>query len=325
MANIARVCDYLFITRPVLFYPIWTTFLAGFLSARFNGYAGLPFESWPRIQGVLVDPYFWVTFWALTFLMAAVFIINQFTDVHTDRENNKLFLLANGIVSKSAARLETLILLAAAFLPAAFSSLQLFALIVLLFIITGVAYSVPPFLWKDRPFAGLLVNLLGGLLTFLVGWQIEKGIDPTALLRSVPYIFAIGAVYFLTTIPDMRGDRHIGKMTFAVKYGVRRTILAGLFFETACVISAAVLKDGIVFLPAILSFPLFLSLLRDPSDHKIVPATRFPILFLSVAVAIFFPAYLLLMLAIFLLSKWYYRYRFSLNYPSLTQIVKEEG
>ena len=89
MGRFVKAFDYFFIVRPVLFYPIWTVYLAGFICARntndvFSKY-------WISLQSELTTLPFVVSFISISFLMGAVFIINQFTDVHSDKENNKLF------------------------------------------------------------------------------------------------------------------------------------------------------------------------------------------------------------------------------------------
>lgn len=322
MGNLAKIFDYVFITRPVLFYPIWTVFLAGHIASEQQNTKTI-FGNWESIQLGLSSFIFWVTFVSLSCLMAAVFIINQFTDIHTDKDNNKLFLIANGLVSKRIAVIETIILTCVALSLSLIFKLSLFILLILLFLITGVGYSLPPLLCKDRPYSGLLINLLGGLLTFTVGWMAFGEFSGFTLIRSLPYVFAIGAVYCLTTIPDLKGDKNSGKITIAVRFGTRNTIFIGILFELFCISSSILQKDLVILLPAVLSFIFFLRLIWNQDLRFILQATRFPILLLSISVGIFFPVYFIVMIFIYLLSKWYYMNRFQLNYPSLTKIPED--
>ena len=316
-----KALDYLFLTRPVLLFPIWTVLLAGFIKAQTTMSGGFV-ENWKAIQGGLTSSNFWLSFSGLTLLMAAVFIINQFTDAQSDRLNNKLFILADGMVSKKAATYEIMTLVVLAFAVAFQINTNFIALSVLLFLVTGVFYSLPPLLWKDRPIAGLLVNLVGGLLTFLIGWQIVSELSWQAPQNAVPYLFAVGAVYFLTTIPDSAGDATVGKITFAVRFGNGPTILAALILELACVAAAIVLQDYLILFPALAALPFFISLTFQDDNAKIILAARLAILFLSVSVVVHFPVYALLMVSVYILSKWYYRRRFQLDYPSLYPVVE---
>ncbi len=252
--------------------------------------------------------------------MASVFIINQFTDIQSDQKNNKLFLLADGMVSRKTAISETTVCILLAFFFAVQKDIHLVMLCFALFLVTGIGYSLPPFLWKDRPIAGLLVNLIGGLLTFMIGWQITAMLTLETIINAVPYMFAIGAVYLLTTMPDKIGDQHVGKITFAVKFDLRTTILTALLLEIACLILAILFMDFLILFPALAVLPFFVKLLFKDDLSSIIQATRFAILFLSLAVVLLFPAYAVLMLGIFFLSKWYYRNRFQLNYPNFSHI-----
>ena len=96
MGRFVKAFDYVFIVRPVLFYPIWTVFFAGFICARKTN--EIFSNHWSNLQPDLTTFSFVVTFISISFIMGAVFIINQFTYVHSDQENNKLFLIANGLV-----------------------------------------------------------------------------------------------------------------------------------------------------------------------------------------------------------------------------------
>ncbi len=322
MGKMPKIFDYLFIVRPVLFYPIWTIFLAGFIIARQQENPHFV-PLWKNIQHSLTLPLFWAFFLSLSLLMGAVFIINQFTDIHTDQENNKLFLIANGLVSKPVSLIEAALFTLAALFIAFQTDTQLMFLLLLLFMITGVAYSLPPLLWKDRPYTGLLVNLSGGMLTFLTGWKTVGVLSLTAFLHSLPYIFAIGAVYFLTTIPDMQGDKKSGKITFAVKYGPRKTIFTGILFEIICIGLSIWQTDWLILAPALFTFFFFVRLIWNDGLVAVVQASHFPILLLSLAVAIYFPVYFFLTLGIFFLSRWYYKERFQLRYPGLSPIRED--
>ena len=86
-----KMLDYVYINRPVLFFPGWVTMLAGYYTATGESISGFPIP-WE------LEPVFWdeTVFLALVMLGAAMggcFIFNQLKDVDTDRKNNKLFLI----------------------------------------------------------------------------------------------------------------------------------------------------------------------------------------------------------------------------------------
>ncbi|GBD94873.1 tocopherol phytyltransferase [bacterium BMS3Abin05] len=308
--------DYVFLLRPVLFYPVWTIFLAGILSVQgaSSGYG------WPEFKIGLSSRHldkFLFAFVGYSLLMGAVFIINQLTDISTDRKNSKLFLIADEHVSPRAAVREILIVLFIAFGLALNTSGWFLLVMFAALIVTGVAYSLPPFFLKNKPLYGLLVNLSGGMLTFFAGWLAISGPSLQMAIRSLPYVFAVGAVYFLTTILDAEGDLHSQKITFAVYFGMRTTLQMAVLFDAVAAVLAFVVRDWIIFISAVISCFLFVFLFIKKDSVWLNRATRLPILLLAFIEALYLPVYFLGIIGIYLLSKWYYRNRFGLNYPSL--------
>ena len=123
------------------------------------------------------------TFLFATFLMGAIYILNQLRDMESDRLNRKLFLLPEGWVQPGNAWTEAVIL----FLLACFGGFRISPLLGLAFLVAlilGAAYSLPPPSLKDRPWGALLANMLGhGLLAFSFGW-LGKLLQPTTRLRG---------------------------------------------------------------------------------------------------------------------------------------------
>lgn len=298
--------DYLFVLRPILFFPIWTVFLAGYYCAfRF---------STPRSDsgGSVI----WVLF-LYTLLMGSVFIINQIADIKSDKRNGKLFLIANGHMSKRTAYLEASLLALISLLISFSFHLRLGFLFLIAFLIAGFFYSLKPFCWKDRPYLGLLVNILGGYLTFSVGWFTVADLGLGSSLHSLPYLLAIIAVYYYTTLPDIKGDRDSGKITFGVKYGFKKTIYFALAAEILAVVFSVITQDPVMFFPAVVALPFFIWTTRTQTLRGVIRTTRLSILFLSLAVCVKFPLYLPLLLFVAMISRWYYQHRFGLEYPSL--------
>ena len=103
-----KMLDYIYINRPVLFFPGWVTMLAGYYTATGESISGFPIP-WELAPGV------WDAgvFRALVMLGAAMggcFIFNQLKDVETDQKNNKLFLIGGGYVPVKHAYVEGILL-----------------------------------------------------------------------------------------------------------------------------------------------------------------------------------------------------------------------
>ena len=170
-----KILDYLFVLRPTLFFPVWTVFLAGYHASLFFEPEKIALNS-PLVATIL-----------LTLLMGAVFIFNQITDIETDRKNQKLFFVANGIIKKKVARAEAIGL---TFFPIAVSlilSFKLGIIFALIFCFTGILYSFKPFSWKDKPVLGVINNFLGGWAVAAGGWIAAGASNWKFVIYAIPY------------------------------------------------------------------------------------------------------------------------------------------
>ncbi|NLP12476.1 UbiA family prenyltransferase [bacterium] len=304
-----KLLDYIFVLRPTLFYPVWTVALAGHWAQA---------RTTPALQGGAVSEILIALYLVgLTLVLGASFLINQTMDIQSDQLNNKLYLIANGDISLRAAYLETALLCAVPILAMLFFRRDLALLLAAAFLITGWAYSLPPLSLKDRPIGGGLTNFLGGLAIFSYGWCLQAGWSLSMLLHSLPYLLAILAVYFLTTIPDRHGDAAAAKITAAVRWGMPKTILAGFIAELSAVATAVWMRDPVILTASLLALPFFIRTVVKQDERSVQETCKYSILFLSLIMCIRFPAYLFFIVLVFFVSKWYYRVRFAVNYPSL--------
>jgi len=304
-AALLKALDYIFVLRPTLFFPVWTVALLGYVRAE--PFAVQPLSGWSVTLFIS----------ALTGVMGASFVLNQIADIVSDRLNNKLYLIANGDIPATAAWIETLVL---TLLPVGLSALSrpdLALLLGLVFLVTGVAYSMKPFMLKDRPVAGLLINLLGTLLIFSFGWCVRASLQVATLTAAIPYLLGVLAVYLYTTIPDMEGDRAAGKRTVAVVMSARWVILAGGVSNAAALVAAILLRDPGVMVAAGFSLYFYIRTARRRQVADVLHTVKMAMLFLSMVVVYYFPLYLTVVAFVFFFSKWYYRVRFNINYPSL--------
>lgn len=314
----ACLIDYYFVMRPTLFFPVWTVFLMGYLISSSQNHS-----LWSILR--LVPMYeFWQTqvIWIgflLTLLCGGIFILNQVQDVISDQANQKLFLIANGVISKRWANFQAGFLIAGTVTICFLIKFEQGIIFLVLFIFSGWFYSIHPFSWKDKPFWGLLSNAIAGLCIFSSGWLVKNPISFKTICFSSSYILAVSAVYLYTTIPDQKGDEFARKTTFVVKYGFRSTVRLALILGVGALITTLYLRDWLMLMPTLLSLPFFILLERTQEQRHLHYAIKMPISLLSIMVCLKIPCYLMLLLINYYSAKWYYRKRFNLNYPSISE------
>lgn len=309
--QLARRADYLFLMRPTLFFPVWTIYAAGYFAGQhFFGDQAIMAQPqagvWPILIGI-----------GLTMLMGSVFIINQIVDAEIDRQNNKLFLIANGHVPRVHARNEAIILAIIAMALAVANSIQTALLFALIFLITGVLYSLPPFKWKDRALRGLFGNALGALAVFGLGWQMGVTLYIDVLIYSIPYVCAVAAVYVYTTLLDITGDAKFGKSTYAVEFGENMAIYTGSALEIFAFAVSWWLNDPIMLYPALFATPLFVVAAVRRQQKDIELAIKLPIFFLAIIICYLWPPFFIVIFLTYFIAKFYYRIRFGIHYPNL--------
>ena len=303
----ATLSDYIILLRPTLFVPVWTVFLIGhwFSKTRFDLLS---------LLSILL----------YTLMMGGVYILNQIADIESDRENRKLFLLPDGIISKNKAFLLMFILFGTT-IPASFAVNPTFGILFILSAIMGVLYSLPPFQLKARPFLDMLSNGVGyGMLAFLSGYTIHKPLNSHVLLQTLPYFFAVSAVFVNTTIPDIPGDKKAGKKTTGVLLGKRITLISGVLLDLISLVLSILFKDIICGISATVSLPFFVIALVKPTKKNILFSIRLTAPALTIISAVLYPGLVLLLLVIYFGQKVYYKRRFNLNYPSITSGIDSD-
>ncbi len=310
MNRIVKFFDYFFVLRPTLFFPVWTVYAAGYLAFYKFSAAGLNHAA-PTLDATALS-----LLGILTLLMGSGYILNQLCDIETDRRNHKLFLIADRHISPLAAWMEMVVLGAFAVAASLFYGKLISALLVAIFLLTGIFYNVAPFAWKGRPLLGLFANALGAQLIFMAGWWSQQIEWQLPLAHALPYMFAVAAVYLYTTLLDLDGDAGTAKKTFGVHYGFSTTAIVGCGLELAALVSAYWLEDGIIFFPALIAAPFFILAAVKQRLPEVARAIKLPIVFLALAICLKIWPYFFLLGFVFYFSRWYYRRRFGLNYPN---------
>jgi 4-hydroxybenzoate polyprenyltransferase len=297
-----RIADHFFVLRPMLHLPVWTILLLGY-SANL-----IPIHYSTTLLLVLVSG---------TGLFGAVFLINQIYDIESDRINDKIHFLPKGIISIKTAWVMTIALNLVS-LAIAFTLSMVTGFVALLIVMLGIAYSVPPIVLKNRSWLAILANALGhGTLVYLLGYVVAGGDLSLGALRSLPYFFAVGAVYIGTTLPDIDGDKSTGKITLGVKLGLKKAILLLFALYLAALVVSLFVGDIIFWIAAGIVAPFYFWALTNRTTRTSLMAIKASILSLSLAAAYLFPLYLIFLILLIIATRYYYKYRFQLDYPSL--------
>jgi len=296
--------------------PVWTFFLAGYWRANSK------FGTHPIIfikENLFHDSHFWVSFVSYSLLLGSIYIVNQIVDRETDRLNNKLFLIPLKIVSVRLAIVLSILFFAISFfIIIKFNVLYLILYFLSLFI--GLCYSLPPMRFKGRAIRDIISNAIGyGVLAFGIGWFTSKNFSVKLILFSLPYFFATASIFAISTILDEEGDRKDGANTTAVKFGSVTTRRISFFTLILSLMSAIFLKDVLMIITATLSLPLaHFAMIKE--DRKFLTFfMRGGSYILIILVGLLFPWYLVLLIFIYFISKFYYSYRFGINYPELLE------
>lgn len=176
----------------------------------------------------------------LACLLANVYIVglNQLTDVAIDRVNKPALPLASGELTPREGRA---IVAVAGVVSLALALTQGAALTVtvVLSMLVGTAYSLPPLRLKGRPaLAALSIALVRGLVVNAGIYLNFAGPEG----RPLPALIVLGALFFFgfglvialfKDIPDQAGDGRYGIGTFAVRWGQRPVFNVGRLLLTA--------------------------------------------------------------------------------------------
>ncbi len=320
MKQILRIFDYLFILKPVWLFPVWMLFLAGYYLeselqgavAGTNGLAPRPFDNL-LIMGA-----------ALTLLMGAVFALHQVMD-RESLHRSRVQLISPGHLTPKSAFIESVVLLVLAILAGFVFSVKIGLVFLLVLLITGYFYSFSPFRFKDSPVAAMLINGLGTLAVFCVGWFVNGHISQDLFVSAMPYVFAIMAIHVYASVPEKDKSEYTDeeKNTFALKYGLGTTVYVGLLFELIALALSYYLQDELIFYPTFFSLPFFIWAAISVDKVEMVRAVKYPIFILAITLCFKWgtvhsgSVFFYFIACVYLFSKFYYRLSFGVNYPTM--------
>jgi homogentisate phytyltransferase/homogentisate geranylgeranyltransferase len=186
----------------------------------------------------------WIWFLALVASLAAnIYIVglNQLTDVVIDRINKPTLPLASGELSIRQGRL-IVIAVALASVTVAATQSPILLITVLISMLIGSLYSLPPFHLKSRPlWAALSIAFVRGFVANLgLILHFNQEIGPSSAVSwplavgLTAFFFGFGLVIALyKDIPDLIGDKEYDVRTYTVRLGPERVFNAGRLILTA--------------------------------------------------------------------------------------------
>jgi len=189
----------IFLTRPHLFIPTLIFYLNGlYLSNNQINY----FE-----------------IFVLFLISSFAYVINQISDIETDKINNKVLILTQNKVSLNLAKKFSIILFILSFILSILSEKRIYFISL---IILSILYSLKPFSFKDKPFLDLIINSIGyGFLVFTIGYNSISS-------KSLIFILIMACAFIMTTILDYEGDKKVNKITTAVYLGIYKAKIIAL-------------------------------------------------------------------------------------------------
>lgn len=253
----------------------------------------------------------------ITLITIGAYFINQIYDFETDRINKKLGFLQQGLINKSE-MMAAYIVVSIFPLIAGFAVDIKIGLIMIVMILLGFAYSVPPSRLKDRPLGGLIANAMAyGVLVPLSVPGFMDSADISRIYIVICFFMMVAAGYLLTVIPDREGDRKAGKLTLATQWSDRPIILLAFAFLLVALYSSFNLNNIFLVIVCSVSIVLFILALLVGTNGVILFACKFPILLLSLLAGYYFPTYFVFLLVLVILTRLYYNRRFGIVYPRL--------
>jgi homogentisate phytyltransferase/homogentisate geranylgeranyltransferase len=169
--------------------------------------------------------------------------INQLADVEMDKINKPYLPLAAGTLSRKNALAIVYVSLAIALVFAFMASLFYFSLIILIILI-GIAYSLPPLYLKQHHLpAALAITLVRGLLVNVgIFMHFQKNINgnyelPGHIWCLAVFIMAFSiAIAWFKDLPDTEGDEKFHVRTLAVLYSKKNALTGGTLLVGAAYI-----------------------------------------------------------------------------------------
>ena len=313
--KIVPFLDIFILLRPTLFFSVWVMTCIGMYIASI-------LNSNTQMNIIDYNIHTLALFIGISLVCGSTFILNQISDIKSDKINNKIFLL-NGIIRPDKALAISKIINILGFFIVLFIDWLVVFPLLFIFIIWGIMYNNENSNWKGDPWLGFFSNLGCGYLLILCGMIYNRSnIEFHILLINsikyiLPFILAYASIVLLANIPDKDGDKAIDKNTLTVIFGEKNTILFSTFL---CILSFLVgiyINEPLSSTASLTSIPFFLFAVFRGEEKDIIRAIRYPIFLLNFYVLTIYPLLLFPILLFYYLSKYYYWHRLAIHYPTL--------
>ena len=307
--------DIFMLFRPTLFFSVWVMICIGmYIASIINNNT--------EMNIIVYDVNTTILFLGISLICGATFILNQVSDLETDKINKKVFLL-NEIIEPEKALSTSKIINMIGFSLLLFADWIVAIPALFIFIIWGILYNNGKFNFKGNPWLGFCSNLLCGYLLILCGMLYNRfDVEYYILFLNsikyiIPFIFAYGSVVLLANIPDIKGDQAIDKNTLTVVFGKKNTIIIATLLCFFSLLVGLYIEEPLSSTASLSSIPFFLFALLRGENKDITRSIRYPIFLLNFYVLTIYPLLVFPILLFYYLSKYYYWHRFSLHYPTL--------
>lgn len=238
-----------------------------------------------KAPGVFADVFFKMIIpsgFCLSILNAASNILNQATDLVTDRISKPYRPIPRGIISVEKATTISYLLYAFA-LSLAFFINSMFFILVLSIAIFTISYSLPPRI-KDQLFLNQLwVAIPRGLLGIFASWSLFGNLfEPLPIIiGSMAMLFLIGGT-ITKDITDKDADKSTGTHTLVNTFGIKKAAFMALpflfipFTFVPLMISVGILEPHfmILILFAIPGYLIFYSMVKDKTRSTLFENTK---------------------------------------------------
>jgi 4-hydroxybenzoate polyprenyltransferase len=225
-----------------------------------------------------------IVFFAFSLATASIFVLNQYFDRYTDRENEVKSNLpvASGRITPRKTLIFSFLLVISCLILVVIANIHVLPLFIV-YLGLWTAYSTPPFRLKSVPVADFVISGIGaGFLPFLMGLGLsDKLISniPLIMLGAIPLTLIQCGGHIIQAVGDYEADLKTGVRTFVVRYGRKKgVIVAGFMFLIASLSPFVYSAFGLLpyrhlFLFFML-FPLSIPIIKRYANALKNPSTR---------------------------------------------------
>lgn len=299
--------DWIFLLRPVVFIPVWTTTAAGLSVGHWLSRSDLFWH-------VAWNWDLFLLFIGVTLISGAAFIRVQLQAGGETEIKGYPSVLDEGNLSSAVARRLSWISLGLGLvlvLPGGWLAVLAGAA---LFMVWGLLYGTTSFLWKGRPAVEAIIHALAGAALFYLGWAASGAPLEDSLNLAAPYVLAfagVGALTATTPGPRYPADRpRLGTNTITV------TLAAAAAMAIMATVWGYRNGDPVISTTAVLTLPFYAVALIYRRELDVVRTSRYSVLIFMIFVGARYPLLFLPVIFDFYLSRYYYRRRLGFVYPA---------